>query len=91
MRRRDFISLVGGTLAAWPLAARAQRAALPVIALLHVGSRSAFGHVVEGFRRGLVEADLVEARNVAIEYRWAENQLDRLPSLAADLGVVTRP
>jgi putative ABC transport system substrate-binding protein len=57
-----------------------------VIGLLHVGSRSAFGHVVEGFRRGLVESDLVEARNVVIEYRWAENQLDRLPSLAADLA-----
>src|SRR5215468_1691898 len=84
MRRREFITLIGGV-TAWPLAARAQQPAMPVVGFLHPGSRGAFAHVVEGFRRGLAEVDLVEGRNVAVEYRWAENQLDRLPSLVADL------
>jgi putative ABC transport system substrate-binding protein len=78
VKRREFIKLVGGAAAAWPLATRAQQPAMPVIGFLHTGSRGAFGHVVEGFRRGLVESDLVEGRNAAVEYRWAENQLERL-------------
>jgi putative tryptophan/tyrosine transport system substrate-binding protein len=86
VRRRELITLIGGaTAAAWPLAARAQQATMPVIGFLHPGSRGAFGHLVDGFRRGLVESDLVEGGNAAVEYRWAENQLGRLPMLAADL------
>jgi putative ABC transport system substrate-binding protein len=83
MRRRDFIQLIGGG-AAWPLTARAQQS-MPVIGFLHVGSRSAFGHLVAALRQGLAEFDLLEGRSVAVEYRWAEFQLDRLPSLVADL------
>jgi putative ABC transport system substrate-binding protein len=83
--RREFITALGGAAAAWPLAARAQQAAMPVVGFLHPGSRGAFGHVVEGFRHGLVESDLEEGRKVAVEYRWAENQLGRLPMLAVDL------
>src|SRR2546430_455390 len=85
MRRREFITLLGGAATAWPLAARAQQPAMPMVGFLHPGSRGAFGHVVDGFRRGLVESDLVEGRHAAVEYRWAENQLGRLPMLAADL------
>jgi ABC-type uncharacterized transport system substrate-binding protein len=85
VKRRAFISLLGEAAAAWPLAARAQQQAMPVIGFLHVASQEAYSHVVAGLRRGLAETDFVEGRNVAVEYRWGEGQLDRMPSLLADL------
>jgi len=83
--RREFIVTLGGAAAAWPLTARAQQQAVPVVGFLHPSSPEPFGHIIDGFRRGLNDTGFVEGQNVAIEYRWARGEYDRLPAMAADL------
>src|SRR6516225_8372719 len=86
IRRRKFLAtLLGGAAATWPLAARAQQPAMPVIGYLNLGSPESDTPRLTGLRRGLNQSGYVEGRNLVIEYRWAGNQADRLPALAADL------
>src|SRR5262249_43121558 len=85
IQRREFMALLGGAAAAWPLAARAQQPAMPVIGFLHTGSPAEWTHLVAAFNQGLNEGGFVDGRNMTIEFQWANFQNDRLPALAADL------
>ena len=84
IRRRDFITLLGGAAATWPLGARAQQPAMPVVGILGISAPETIGDRLRAFRLGLKEAGYIDGENLAIDYRWTENQFDRLPELAAD-------
>jgi putative tryptophan/tyrosine transport system substrate-binding protein len=85
LRRREIIALLGGAVAAWPLAVRAQQAAIPIVGYVHADSPQPIADLVAAFREGLRETGYVEGQNVVIEYRWAHNDLSRIPELVADL------
>ena len=87
MRRRKFITMLGGMAAAWPFVARAQRPTTPVVGFLDAGSPAERADVVTAFRKGLAEAGFVEGQNVALEFRWADGNYERLAGLAAELGM----
>jgi putative ABC transport system substrate-binding protein len=89
MRRREFISLLGSAVAAWPLAARAQQPTLPVVGFVNLASAKSYAPYLSAFLKGLSETGYVDGRNFAIEYRWAEGRIDRLPAMVAGTGAET--